>query len=45
MEIKAPAGTAVIFDRRLWHVGGPRNFSNIAREGFHDGLQLPMVPF
>ena len=37
MEIKAPAGTAVIFDRRLWHVGGPRNFSNITRKAFMMG--------
>lgn len=31
VEVCVPAGTAVIFDRRIWHVGG-RNFSDITRK-------------
>ena len=30
-EVRAPAGSAAIFDRRIWHVGG-RNFSDITRK-------------
>ena len=37
IALKFPAGTAVIFDRRLWHVGGPGNFSNITRKMFTMG--------
>ena len=30
-EVRVPAGTAVIFDRRIWHAGG-WNFSDITRK-------------
>ena len=31
LEVRVPAGTAVIFDRRIWHAGG-WNFSDITRK-------------
>ena len=35
-EVCVPAGTAVIFDRRIWHVGG-RNLSDITRKALFVG--------
>ena len=38
-EVRVPAGTAVIFDRRIWHVGG-RNVSDITRKVLFVGYSL-----
>ena len=38
-EVRVPAGTAVIFDRRIWHAGG-WNFSDITRKVLFVGYSL-----
>ena len=39
LEVRVPAGTAVIFDRRIWHAGG-WNFSDITRKVLFVGYSL-----
>ena len=39
LEVLVPAGTAVIFDRRIWHAGG-WNFSDITRKVLFVGYSL-----
>ena len=39
LEVRVPAGTAVIFDRRIWHAGG-WNFSDITRKVLFIGYSL-----
>lgn len=52
MEVQVPAGSAVIFDRRLWHAAG-RNFSDITRKAvfvgysyrwFHPTVDMTVSP-
>ncbi len=38
-EVQVPAGTAVIFDRRIWHAGG-WNFSDITRKVLFVGYSM-----
>ena len=38
-EVRVPAGTAVIFDRRIWHAGG-WNFSDITRKVLFVGYSM-----
>ena len=39
LEVRVPAGTAVIFDRRIWHAGG-WNFSDMTRKVLFVGYSL-----
>lgn len=39
LEVLVPAGTAVIFDRRIWHAGG-WNFSDITRKVLFVGYSM-----
>ena len=39
LEVRVPAGTAVIFDRRIWHAGG-WNFSDITRKVLFVGYSM-----
>ena len=38
-EVRVPAGTAVMFDRRIWHAGG-WNFSDITRKVLFVGYSM-----